>query len=350
MSQTVVVIEGDGIGPEVVSAAERCIDATDADITFERAVMGEQAVEQHGTPLPEETVAAVRDAGVALKGPVTTPVGSGFRSVNVALRRELDLYANVRPCRYMDAVPSRIDDPDDIDIVIVRENLEDLYTGIEFDVEEGDALTALLRENGHEPPEDAAYSIKPISRRGSERVIRHAFDYAAEHGRGKVTVVDKANIMKATDGLFMAVGEAVAAEYDIEHEHLLVDNMAQQLVMHPEDYDVIATQNIYGDILSDLAAGLIGGVGVVPSANIGDDTAVFASVHGSAPDIAGTGQANPVALIRSGAMLLDHIGEEDAAAALRDALSTVTASGPVTPDIGGAATTEEVAAAVIEAM
>lgn len=351
----IVLIEGDGIGPEVVNAAKRCIEATEVDVTFTEAVMGQQAIEQYNTPLPDATVQAVQDAGVALKGPVTTPIGSGFRSVNVALRKRLALYANIRPCSHMPGVGSRVTGAEDIDLVLFRENLEDVYAGIEFEqgTETAEVFRKFLIENRHETPTDAGYSIKPISRTGSERIIRHAFEYAAAHGREKVTVVDKANIMKHTDGLFMQVGEQVAEEYGIEHEHVLVDNMAQQLVMRPEAYDVIVTQNLYGDILSDLGAGLVGGVGMIPSANIGEDAAVFASVHGTAPDIAGEGKANPTALIRSAAMLLEHVGEDAAAERLEQAVSTVIAGQEetvLTPDLGGNGSTDTLTNAVIDAV
>lgn len=347
---TVVLIKGDGIGPEVVEAARRCLEETDVEFEFVEALMGEDAIEEYGTPLPDETVEAVKEVGLALKGPVTTPVGSGFRSVNVALRKELGLYANIRPCTYVPGVESRITEPENIDLVVVRENLEDVYAGIEF--EQGDGANDMhrfLRGRGIEAPGDSAYSLKPISRSGSERIIRHAFEYAEEHGHDAVTAVDKANIMKYTDGMFMEIAEEIAEEYSIGYRHLLVDNMAQQLVMDPEQFDVIVTQNLYGDILSDLAAGLVGGVGMVPSANVGDDIAVFASVHGTAPDIAGDNKANPSALIRSAVMLLEHIGEQEEAARLRNALFDVIENGDtVTGDLDGSASTEEMTQAVID--
>lgn len=349
----VVLIEGDGIGPEAVNAAKHCLEATDADLTFVREVMGQAAIADHGTPLPKKTIDSIQTTGVALKGPVKTPVGGGFRSVNVELRKRLGLYANVRPCTYMPGVSSRVTDPEDIDLVVVRENLEDVYAGIEFEQgsEDAESLRSSLAKHGYETPEDSGYSIKPISRSGSERIIRHAFGYAEENEREKVTVVDKSNIMKYTDGLFMEVGDAVAKEYDIDHEHVLVDNMAQQLVMNPEQFDVIVSQNLYGDILSDLAAGLVGGVGMIPSANIGENAAVFASVHGTAPDIAGENKANPAALIRSAAMLLEHIGEQDEAERLEDAVRSVVAAGDhVTADLGGDASTDEMTDAVIDNM
>ncbi len=347
----VVTIPGDGIGPEVVAAARRVLDASAADLRFEEAVMGQDAIDRYDTPLPAETVDAVRDAGLALKGPVTTPIGSGFRSVNVALRKRLDLYANVRPCRYLDGIPSRLTAPEDIDLVVVRENLEDLYAGIEFGPDsDAAAFREFLADHGHETAEDTSYSVKPISRTGAERIVRHGFELAEREGYDRVTAVDKANIMKATDGMFMDVAAQVAEDYDVDYEHVLVDNMAQQLVLEPERYGVVVTQNIYGDILSDLTAGLVGGIGVAPSVNRGDDAAVFATVHGTAPDIAGTGRANPTALCRSAAMLLDHIGDPDSADRVRAGIEAVLRDGPVTPDLGGDATTAEMTDAIVGAM
>lgn len=349
----IAVIKGDGIGPEVVDAAVDVLDATGIDLQFQEVLMGQAAIEEYGTPLPDVTRSTVEELGVALKGPVKTPVGFGYRSVNVALRQQLDLYANIRPCTYIPGVSSRIDDPDAIDIVVVRENLEDVYAGIEYgpDADGVDRLRSLLQDTGHATPEETAYTIKPMSRAAAERIIRHAFEYAAEHGRDRVTSVDKANIMKATDGLFMEVAEEIAAEYDVDHEHILVDNMAQQLVLRPEAFNVVVTQNLYGDILSDLAAGLVGGVGLAPSANVGDDAAVFASVHGTAPDIAGENAANPTALIRSAALLLEHGGYTQAADNVRSALRAVIAEAGddvLTPDMGGTGSTDSVTRAVID--
>jgi isocitrate dehydrogenase (NAD+) len=348
---TVTVIEGDGIGPEVISAARQCLEALNGDIAFRSAPMGQAAIDEYGTPLPAETVDAVRDADAALKGPVKTPVGSGFRSVNVELRKRLELYANIRPCRYIPGVGSRITDAEDIDIVVVRENLEDVYAGIEFEqgTTHADDLRTFLDDRGHATRADSGYSIKPISRSGSERIIRHAFEYAETRGYDSVTAVDKANIMKYTDGLFMDVAGTVADDYDVAYDHVLVDNMAQQLVMHPEEFGVVVSQNLYGDILSDLTAGLVGGVGMIPSANIGDEAAVFASVHGTAPDIAGENRANPAAVILSAAMLLDHLGEAADATRLREAVRAVVAAGDhVTADLGGDASTETMTAAIID--
>lgn len=349
----IAVIKGDGIGPEVVDAAVDVLDATGVDLQFREVLMGQDAIDEYGTPLPDVTCSTVAECGVALKGPVKTPVGFGYRSVNVALRQQLDLYANIRPCTYLPGVSSRVDDPDSIDVVVVRENLEDVYAGIEYgpNADGIDRLRDLLRDTGHATPDETAYTIKPMSRAAAERIIRHAFEYAEEQDREKVTSVDKANIMKATDGLFMETAETIAAEYDVEHEHLLVDNVAQQLVLRPEEFDIVVTQNLYGDILSDLAAGLVGGVGLAPSANVGDDAAVFASVHGTAPDIAGEHVANPTALIRSATLLLEHIGHGQAADDVRTALHDVIADAGddvLTPDMRGTGSTDSVARAVID--
>lgn len=348
----IVIIPGDGIGPEVVGAARRVLEAVDAPFTFTEMPMGDPAIQRFGTPLPDETVDRVKEADAALKGPVTTPIGSGFRSVNVALRKRLDLYATIRPCTYTPGVASPLRDPGTVDVTVVRENLEDLYAGIEFS-HNGDAgrdLNAFLGEQGHDVPTDTGFSIKPISRRETERVIRRGFEYAVREGVEKVAVADKANILKVTDGMWMEIGEAVAAEYDVEYEHILIDNLMQQLVMHPDRFDVVITQNIYGDIASDLAAGLIGGVGVVPSAEVGDETAVFASVHGSAPDIAGEGVANPAAMMFSAALCCDHLDERATGDRIRDAVRSTIKDGPRTADLGGDAGTTEFTDAVVEAL
>jgi isocitrate dehydrogenase (NAD+) len=285
-------------------------------------------MEEYGTPLPEHVLDSIRRTKVAIKGPITTPVGHGFRSVNVALRKELDLYACLRPAKTMKGVRSRFED---IDLVVVRENTEDLYAGIE-----------------HMVGEDAAESIKIITRRGSERIVRFAFEYARRHGRGKVTAVHKANIMKCTDGLFLRVAGEVAARYpDIEFEERIVDNMCMQLVQKPELYDVLVLPNLYGDIVSDLCAGLIGGLGVAPGANFGDDIAVFEPVHGSAPKYAGQDKVNPMALLRSGVLMLEHLGEAEAARRMEQAIADVVAEGKdVTYDLGGTAGTSGMAAAI----
>ena len=292
---------------------------------------GAAVMEREGTPLPEHVLEAIRSVGVAIKGPVTTPVGTGFRSVNVALRKEFDLYANVRPARSFKGVKGRYED---VDIVTVRENTEDLYAGIE-----------------HMVGEDAAESIKLITRKGSERIVRYAFDYAVKNGRKKVTAVHKANIMKCTDGLFLDVARAVAEEYpQIEFDDKIVDATCMQLVQKPEAFDVMVLPNLYGDIVSDLCAGLVGGLGLAPSANIGKDCAIFEAVHGSAPKHAGLNDANPTALILSAVMLLRHIGETEAAERIESAVLALIAEGTTTRDLGGSLGTDEFADAVIAKM
>jgi isocitrate dehydrogenase (NAD+) len=324
----VTLIPGDGTGPELAQALETVIAATGVPIEWERHDAGVDVMEKFGTPLPESVLESVRRNKVAIKGPITTPVGSGFRSVNVALRKELDLYACLRPAKSLVGVRSRFTD---IDLIIVRENTEDLYAGIE-----------------HMVGDDAAESIKIITRKGSDRIVRFAFEYARKHGRKKVTAVHKANIMKCTDGLFLRVAGEVAAEFpDIEFEDRIVDNMCMQLVQKPELYDVLVLPNLYGDIVSDLAAGLVGGLGVAPGANIGADAAVFEPVHGSAPKYAGQNKVNPTALLRSGVLMLDHLGETDAARRMEQAIAAVIAEGTtVTYDLGGTAGTQEIAQAI----
>jgi isocitrate dehydrogenase (NAD+) len=319
MSYTVTLIPGDGTGPELTAALETVIAATGVPILWEVHDAGLGVMEEYGTPLPEHVLDSIRRTRVAIKGPITTPVGTGFRSVNVALRKELDLYACLRPAKTMKGVRSRFDD---IDLVVVRENTEDLYAGIE-----------------HMVGEDAAESIKIITRKGSERIVRFAFEYARKHGRRKVTAVHKANIMKCTDGLFLRVAGEVAAQYpDLEFEERIVDNMCMQLVQKPELYDVLVLPNLYGDIVSDLCAGLIGGLGVAPGANFGEDIAVFEPVHGSAPRYAGQDKVNPMALLRSGVLLLEHLGEDAAARRMEDAIAAVVVEGKdVTYDLGGTA-------------
>ncbi len=328
MTYTVTLIPGDGTGPELAAALETVIAATGVPIEWERRDAGVDVMEEYGTPLPDHVLESVRRTGVAIKGPITTPVGHGFRSVNVALRKELDLYACLRPSKTMKGVRSRYDH---IDVVVVRENTEDLYAGIE-----------------HMVGPDAAESIKIITRAGSERIVRFAFEYARRHHRSKITAVHKANIMKCTDGLFLRVAREVAAAYpDIEFEDRIVDNMCMQLVQKPELYDVLVLPNLYGDIVSDLCAGLIGGLGVAPGANIGDSAAVFEPVHGSAPKYAGQDKVNPTALLRSGVLLLEHLGEEEAARRMEDAIAAVIADGmDVTYDLGGTAGTSRMAAAI----
>lgn len=329
MAHKVTLIPGDGIGPEIVHAACRVIDATGVGIEWVRMIAGQEALAEYGTPLPENLLESVRSNGVALKGPVTTPVGSGFRSINVALRKELDLYVNLRPAVTIPGVKSRYED---IDLVVVRENTEDLYAGVE-----------------HMVGEDAAESIKIITRKASERIVRYAFEYARREGRSKVTAVHKANILKLTDGLFLETARSVAGDYnDIEFEDRIVDNMCMQLVQKPELYDVMVMPNLYGDIVSDLCAGLAGGLGVAPGANIGDRMAVFEPVHGSAPKHAGKDRANPTATLLSGVLMLRHLGEGEAADRILAAVKRVIASGKdVTYDLGGEAGTSSYADAII---
>ncbi len=329
MTRNITLIPGDGIGPEVCEATRRCVDATGVKINWEIAEAGADIIEKYGTPLPKETLDSIRKNKVALKGPITTPIGTGFRSVNVAIRKELDLYACLRPCRSYKGVRSKYQN---IDLVVVRENTEDLYAGIEF--EEGKAETKkLIAEieslSGKNIREDSGISIKPISIFGTKRLVKFAFDYAVKNNRKKVTAVTKANIMKFTDGLFFAAAREVAKQYEgkIEYEERLIDNMCMQLVQKPELYDVIALPNLYGDILSDLCAGLIGGLGVAPGANFGNELAVFEAIHGSAPKYKGLNKVNPTAVMLSAVMMLEYIGESDAAKRLDRAIAKVIAEG-----------------------
>ncbi len=329
MSYAVTLIPGDGIGPELADAARTVLESTGVAFEWDVQQAGEATIATEGTPLPERVIDSIRANGVAIKGPITTPVGSGFRSVNVGLRQALELYANVRPARSMKGVESRYDN---VDLIIVRENTEDLYAGIE-----------------HRVGPDAAESIKIITRLASKRIARYAFDYAVKNGRSKVTAVHKANIMKLSDGLFLESCQQVAAEYEgiVAFEDRIVDNMCMQLVQKPELYDVLVLPNLYGDIVSDLAAGLVGGLGVAPGANIGETAAVFEPVHGSAPKYAGQNKANPTALILSGALMLRHLGETDAADVVERATREVIAAGEtVTYDLGGSAGTSEFGEAV----
>jgi len=328
----VTLIPGDGIGPEVVLAARRVIEATGVSIEWEEAQAGAEVLARRGTPLPDEVIESIRRTGVALKGPVTTPVGTGFRSVNVGLRIALDLYANVRPIRTLPSVPTRYPH---VDIVIFREATEDVYAGKERWVDE-----------------DTAETIKIITRRGSERIARAAMEFARREGRHRVTCGHKANIMKFSDGLFLDCARAVARDYpEIQFDDWIIDALCMQLVMAPESFDVLLLPNLYGDIVSDLASGLVGGLGLAPGANIGDGIAVFEPVHGSAPGIAGRGIANPIATILSGAMMLRHLGEAQGAAVVEAAVTKVLAEGRVlTPDLGGTATTGEMADAIISAL
>ncbi len=325
----VTLIPGDGIGPEVALAAQRLVDATGVRIQWDVQEAGGGVIKEHGTPLPDSVLTSIRKNRVALKGPITTPVGVGFRSVNVALRKELDLYANVRPAKVYPGIPTRYTD---IDLVIVRENTEDLYAGVEYMV--GD---------------DVAQSIKIFTRKGCERIVRFAFQYALREGRRRVTAVHKANIMKCTDGMFLETARGLAKDYpDIEFDDMIVDAMCMRLVQAPEEYDVLVMPNLYGDIISDLCAGLVGGLGVVPGANFGHNYAVFEAVHGSAPDIAGQNKANPTAMMLSGMHLLKHLDEATAAQRMERAITAVIAEGQtVTGDLGGTASTEAFTEAVL---
>jgi len=330
MAHRVTLIPGDGIGPELAEASRRVLDATGIGFDWEVVDAGEAVMERHGTPLPDEVLESIKRNRVALKGPITTPVGEGFRSVNVTLRQALGLYANLRPARSIQGIETRYED---VDLVIVRENTEDLYAGIE-----------------HRVGPDAAESIKIITRAASERIARFAFDYAVANGRRKVTAVHKANIMKLSDGLFLESCRSVAADYEgrVEFEDRIVDNMCMQLVQKPDLYDVLVLPNLYGDIVSDLAAGLVGGLGVAPGANIGIEAAVFEPVHGSAPKYAGQDKANPTALILSGALMLRHLGYPSDADRLEAAVRDTIASGTKTYDLGGTAGTAAFADAIID--
>lgn len=332
---TVTLIEGDGIGPEISRATVRALEAAGATIDWQPAPAGMSAVESHKDPLPQETLDSIATNQLALKGPLGTPIGGGFRSVNVTLRQHFDLFANVRPARSLPGVPSRFQG---VDIVMVRENTEDLYAGVEHYVG---------------PGRSAAESIAIITRVGSERVIVYAFEYARRHGRKKMTLVHKANILKMSNGLFLDVGREVAARYpEIEFDDMIVDATAMNLVRYPERFDMIVTMNLFGDILSDLTAGLIGGLGVAPAANVGQGgCAIFEAVHGTAPDIAGKGIANPTGLMLSATLLLDHIGQTDAAARMRKGIERALASDATrTGDLGGAANTAGYTDAVIAGM
>ena len=328
MAYRVTLIPGDGIGPEVAEATKRVLEATGVVFQWDLAYAGAEVLEKYGTPLPDSVLESVRKNKVALKGPVTTPVGSGFRSVNVALRKELDLYACVRPCKTYPGVPSLYQD---VDIVVIRENTEDLYAGIEF--EKGTAEAAQLIKLTAEAKRgnirhDSGISLKVISETGSRRIVKFAFEYALTYGRKKITAITKANILKFSDGLFLTVAREVAQEYqDIEFEDRLIDNMTMQLVKNPQQFDIVVAPNLYGDILSDLCAGLVGGLGVAPGANVGDEIAVFEPTHGSAPKYAGQNKANPMAMMLSGVMMLRYLGEMTAADRLEKAIAEVIAEG-----------------------
>ena len=333
MTYDVTLIPGDGIGPEITAQTVKVLEATGLRFTWDEELAGVAAVEATGTPLPDATIESIRKNALALKGPLTTPVGTGFRSVNVGLRKEFELFANIRPARTI--IPGgRFDN---VDIVLVRENLEGLYIGVEHFVAIGD------------DPRAVAESMAIVTRLGCERIIRYAFEYAVKHDRHKVTIVHKANILKMVSGLFLEVGRAIAKEYEgkVESNDMIVDNTAMQLVMRPEQFDVMVTTNMFGDILSDEVSGLVGGLGLAPGANIGTRAAIFEAVHGSAPDIAGKGVANPSAQMLAAAMMLDHIGELDRAQRLREAIvTTIVRDGIRTRDLGGTASTMEFGSAV----
>ena len=352
------LIPGDGVGPEVSEATRRVLEATGVEFDWDVQNAGLGVMEKYGTPMPDHVLESIRRNKVAIKGPLTTPIGKGIRSVNVALRKELDLYALVRPCKSYPGVRSRYDN---IDLIIVRENTEDIYAGIEF--QEGKPETdKMIKEisaaTGKPIRPDSGLSIKPISVTASARIVNFAFNYARSHGRRKVTAVHKANIMKFTDGLFLQVAEEIAKEHpDIQFNDRIVDNMSMQLVQNPREYDVIVMPNLYGDILSDLAAGLVGGLGLAPGANLGDEIALFEATHGSAPKYAGQNKANPMAMMLSGVLMLRHIGEGVAADRLEQAIARVIAEGrSVTYDMKPerddptAVGTSQVADAVIEVM
>jgi isocitrate dehydrogenase (NAD+) len=356
MAYRVTFIPGDGVGPELSEATRRVLEATGVEFDSDVQEAGADVMDKYGTPLPEHVLESIRRNGVAIKGPITTPVGTGFRSVNVALRKELDLYCCLRPCKWYPGVRSRYDN---VDLVICRENHEDLYAGIEF--EQGQPETLKLIDflsdlSGKKIREDSGISIKPISVTGTKRIVTFAFEYARKYGRKKVTAVHKANIMKFTDGLFLATAREVAESYpDIQFEDRIVDNLSMQLVQRPEEYDVLVLPNLYGDIVSDLCAGLIGGLGVAPGANIGDRAAVFEATHGSAPKYKGQNKVNPMAMMFSGVLMLRHLEEEDAANQLEAAIAAVIAEGKSvtydmkpTRDDPTAVGTSQVADAVIE--
>ncbi len=354
MVYDVTLIPGDGIGPEVVEATRRVLEATGVAFQWDVAEAGADVIDKYGTPLPDSVLASVIKNKVALKGPITTPVGSGFRSVNVALRKALDLYACVRPCKTYPGVPSTYEN---VDLVVIRENTEDLYAGIEFERGTPEALKLIqltAEAKRGIVREDSGISLKVISEAGSRRIVRFAFEYARAYGRKKVTAISKANILKFSDGLFLRVAREVAKEYlGIEFEDRLVDNMTMQLVKNPRQFDVIVAPNLYGDILSDLCAGLVGGLGVAPGANIGGEIAVFEPTHGSAPKYSGRNKVNPVAMMLSGVMMLHHLGEKNAADRLEKAIAGVIAEGKsvtydMIPEAALAVGTSQVADAVIE--
>ena len=356
MAYNVTLIPGDGVGPEITEATRRVLEATGVKLNWELAYAGAEVMAKYGTPLPDSVLESIRKNHVALKGPVTTPVGTGFRSVNVALRKSLDLYACVRPCKTYPGVPSPYKD---VNIVIIRENTEDLYAGVEFEkgTSEAAALISFINQKKDNVIKtDSGLSIKMITETGTRRIVKYAFEYARKYGRKKVTATHKANIMKYSDGLFLAAAREVAKEYpDIEFQDALIDNLCMQLVRRPQEYDVIVAPNLYGDIISDLCAGLVGGLGLAPGANIGEGIALFEPTHGSAPKYSGQNKVNPMAMMLSGVLMLRHIGEIKAADRLEKAIAAVIAEGKsVTYDMKSrredptAVGTSQVADAVIE--
>jgi isocitrate dehydrogenase (NAD+) len=351
----VTFIPGDGIGPEISEATKRVIEATGVDIKWDIHEAGQEVFERQGTPLPQSVLDSIKKNKVALKGPITTPVGRGFRSVNVALRQTLDLYCCLRPCKTFKGARTRFEN---VDLIIIRENTEDLYAGIEFEKDSEDTkklIDFITASTGKTIRPDSGISIKPISVYATERIVRFAFEYARKNNRRKVTAVHKANIMKCSDGLFLETSRNVAKRYpDIEFEDRIVDNMCMQLVQKPKLYDVIVLPNLYGDVVSDLAAGLIGGLGLAPGANLGEEIAVFEPVHGSAPKYKGLNKVNPLAMILSGVMMLKHLGEAEAARRLETAVAHIIEEGRYvtydmkpSPDDPTAATTSMVADAII---
>jgi isocitrate dehydrogenase (NAD+) len=357
MAHRVTLIPGDGIGPELTEATRRVLEATGVAFDWDVQYAGTDVMDQNdGNPLPDHVLDAIRETGVALKGPITTPVGGGFRSVNVGLRKALDLYGQVRPCKSYEGVRSRFDD---VDLILIRENTEDLYAGIEYEqggAEAEELIGWIEKQGGKLRHRDSGISIKPLSISGTRRIVEFAFDYARRNGRRKVTAVHKANIMKFTDGLYLRVAQEVAAENtDIEFDDRIVDNMCMQLVQRPEEYDVLVCPNLYGDIVSDLAAGMIGGLGMAPGGNFGENAAIFEPTHGSAPKYAGQNKANPMAQMLSGVMMLRHLREHEAADRVEDAIADVIRDGESvtydmkpTRDDPTAVGTSEVADAIIE--
>lgn len=354
MAYNVTLIYGDGTGPDITEATKRVLEATGIEFHWDLAIAGEGALDEFGTPLPEYTLDSIRKNKVALKGPITTPVGHGFRSVNVGLRQSLDLYACLRPCKIYPGVPTRYHE---VDITVVRENTEDLYAGVEFDRKDpktAEIVTLMKETTPYQFKEDSSFSLKIASETATRKIVRFAFEYARSHGRKKVTVIHKANILKASDGLFLSVARETAKDYsDIECDDVIVDALCMRLVRNPEHFDILVLPNLYGDFISDLCAGLVGGLGVAPGANIGDDIAIFEPTHGSAPKYTGQNKVNPMAMMLSAVMMLRHLGEGEAADRLEDAIAAVIAEGKnvtydLQPKSNSPVGTSQVADAVIE--